>query len=503
MDFLLKKEITFKQPLNCLVIPITGEKEHSKFVQKIDKELNGQITKFLSQGNLIFNVGKTAWLYPQDSKIKRILLVSVASSNENKNNKLLSIVDFRNAIIAVANELKYCPEKKVAFLLTDIAISKDTSWQVQQLIKLLNSSMYNFDAFKQNSGYRPSLQQVDLVVPVADLAKAKSALKNAKAISSGMKIAKDLGNTPGNICTPSYLAEQAQKISKMHKNLKCTVLDEKKLHSLKMESLLSVGHGSAQDSKLICLHFMNASKKQPITALVGKGVTFDTGGISIKPSAKMDEMKYDMCGAASVLGAMHAIAMLDLPINVVVVVAAAENMPGSKATKPGDVVKSMSGKTIEILNTDAEGRLVLCDALTYVQKLNPAVIVDVATLTGACVVALGKHNSGLFSNDDDLANTLLAASKQADDPAWQLPLGEEYTKQLESSCADIANIGGPYGGSITAACFLESFIKDCKWAHLDIAGTAWISGSKKQATGRPVPLLVQYLVDSVATSSAK
>jgi leucyl aminopeptidase len=497
MDFSLKKEITVKQSLNCLVLPITGKKQHSKLVQKVDKELDGQITNFLAQGNLVFHIGKTAWLYPHNSTIKRILLVSVTNSADKKNNKGLSIVNFRNIINAVAQQLKFCPEKKAIFSLLDLAGCQDTVWQIQQAIKITNNAMYSFDILKSKPSHKPLLQQIEFIIPAADIAKAKVGLNNAIAIASGMKIAKDLGNTPGNICTPTYLADQAKVIAKTHKHMKCTVLDEKKLHSLKMETLLSVGHGSAEDSKLICLHFMNAGSKQPVTALVGKGVTFDTGGISIKPSAKMDEMKYDMCGAASVLGTMHAIAMLDLPVNVIAVVAAAENMPGSKATKPGDVVKSMSGKTVEILNTDAEGRLVLCDALTYVQKFNPKVIVDVATLTGACVVALGNHNSGMFSNDSKLANSLLEAAKQADDPTWQLPLGEEYMKLLDSSCADIANIGGPYGGSITAACFLESFIDNCKWAHLDIAGTAWVSGSKKHATGRPVPLLVQYLVNSI------
>jgi leucyl aminopeptidase len=278
--------------------------------------------------------------------------------------------------------------------------------------------------------------------------------------------------------------------------LDCEVLEESDMSKLGMNSLLSVSKGSIEPPKLISLSYVGNGDAKPIV-LVGKGVTFDSGGISLKPGAGMDEMKYDMCGAASVLGTMRAVAEMKFKVNLTIVVPTVENMPAHNASKPGDVVTSMSGQTIEILNTDAEGRLILCDALTYVEKFNPEVVIDVATLTGAVIVALGKHNSGLMSNDQALADGLISASKIALDGAWQLPIEDEYDEQLKSNFADMANIGGREAGTITAACFLARYSKDYRWAHLDIAGTAWVSGSKKGATGRPVPLLTQYIIDSV------
>ena len=302
-----------------------------------------------------------------------------------------------------------------------------------------------------------------------------------------MKLTKDLGNLPGNICTPTYLADQAKALAKAHK-LKATILEEKDMQKLGMHSLLSVTRGSRQPAKLITLEYQGGNKKQKPVVLVGKGITFDSGGISLKPGAEMDEMKYDMCGAASVLGTMQAIAEMGLKLNVVGVIPSCENMPDGAASKPGDIVKSMSGQTIEILNTDAEGRLILCDALTYTARFEPDTVIDIATLTGACVIALGHVASGLFSNEDKLAKELLDAGDYSHDRAWQLPLWEDYQQQLDSNFADMQNIGGRAGGSITAACFLSRFTKDYRWAHLDIAGTAWKSGKEKGATGRPVPL---------------
>ncbi|MGJ8687535.1 MAG: leucyl aminopeptidase, partial [Spongiibacteraceae bacterium] len=310
----------------------------------------------------------------------------------------------------------------------------------------------------------------------------------------GINTARELGNLPGNICTPSYIANQAKALGRKHASLSVSVLDEKKMQQLGMGALLSVSAGSDQPAKLIVIEHQGAAKSVAPHVLVGKGVTFDTGGISLKPGPKMDEMKYDMCGAASVVGTLSAVAEMALKCNVVGIVAAAENMPGSKATKPGDVVTSMSGQTIEVLNTDAEGRLVLCDALSYAEKFKPASVIDIATLTGACVVALGKHASGLFSNNDNLADDLLAAGNTARDRAWRMPLWDDYQSQLDSNFADIANIGGPEAGSVTAACFLSRFTKAYPWAHLDIAGAAWISGADKGATGRPVALLCEYLL---------
>ena len=310
-------------------------------------------------------------------------------------------------------------------------------------------------------------------------------------IAQGANLTRELGNLPANTCTPTYLANQAKQLS--HPKLNVEVLGEDAMRQLGMHSLLSVGHGSDQESQLAVMRFNNGGDEAPI-ALVGKGITFDTGGISLKPGAGMDEMKYDMCGAATVLGVMQAACELDLPLNIVAVIACAENMPSGRATKPGDVVTSMSGQTIEILNTDAEGRLVLCDALTFIQQENPSCIVDMATLTGACIIALGHHNTGLLGNDDALADELLAAGRDAMDTAWRLPISEEYDKQLDSNFADMGNIGGRDAGTITAACFLSRFVKDTPWAHLDIAGTAWTSGKAKGATGRPVPLLMNWLL---------
>jgi leucyl aminopeptidase len=313
----------------------------------------------------------------------------------------------------------------------------------------------------------------------------------------GVRLAKDLANLPGNVCTPSYLAEQAEHVGKRYKKLKVKVLGEKDIEELGMGAFISVSRGSEEPARFIIMEYTGASAKTKPYVLVGKGLTFDAGGISIKPSANMDEMKYDMCGGASVIGAIAAAAELQLPLNIVALVPASENLPSGAANKPGDIVKSMAGLTIEILNTDAEGRLLLCDALNYAQRYEPAAVIDVATLTGACVVALGRHPSGLWSNDESLAVAVSEAGETALDRVWRMPLWDEYQDQLKSNFADLANIGGPDGGSVTAACFLSRFTKDYPWAHVDIAGTAWKSGAEKGATGRPVPLLVQYLLDRV------
>jgi leucyl aminopeptidase len=310
-----------------------------------------------------------------------------------------------------------------------------------------------------------------------------------------MELTRELVNLPGNICTPAYLAEQAEKLGKAQKKIKVRILDEADLEELGMGAFLSVSKGSRQPAKLIVLEYHGASAKTKPVALIGKGLTFDAGGISLKPPANMDEMKYDMCGGASVIGTVSAVAELALPINLVGLVPASENLPDGNANKPGDIVTSMSGMTIEILNTDAEGRLLLCDALTYAKRYEPAVVIDVATLTGACIVALGRYPSGIMSNDDDLCQALMQAGETSGDRVWRLPLWEEYQELLKSNFADVANIGGPDGGAITAGCFLSRFAKDFKWAHLDIAGTAWKTGADKGATGRPVPLLAQYLID--------
>jgi leucyl aminopeptidase len=342
---------------------------------------------------------------------------------------------------------------------------------------------------------RHPLRRLGINVNKVDAGTARRALVDGEAIAAGVELARTLGNLPGNICTPSYLADQARDLDKEYKKLKTSVMDEAGMKKLGMGALLSVARGSREPARLISMEYSGGGKGDNPVVLVGKGITFDSGGISIKPSPEMDEMKFDMCGAASVLGTMKAIAAMDMPLNVTGVIPTCENLPDGNASKPGDIVTTMSGQTVEILNTDAEGRLILCDALTYCSKFDPAIVIDIATLTGACVIALGSHAAGLLSNDDDLAANLLAAGDTAGDRAWRLPLWENYQPQLDSNFADMANIGGREAGTITAACFLSRFTKDYRWAHLDIAGVAWKQGKEKGATGRPVALLTQYLLD--------
>ncbi|SFV86359.1 Cytosol aminopeptidase PepA [hydrothermal vent metagenome] len=351
-----------------------------------------------------------------------------------------------------------------------------------------------------NNDYQ--VQKVNLDTPDANILQSvtfadgeQNSIDKAVAIASGMALSRMLGDMPSNICTPTYLAKTAQDLAQEF-GLDCEVLEESDMSALGMGSLLSVSKGSIEVPKLISLSYTGKGNAKPIV-LVGKGVTFDSGGISLKPGTGMDEMKYDMCGAAGVLGTMRAVAEMQLKVNLTIVVPAVENMPAHNASKPGDVVTSMSGKTIEILNTDAEGRLILCDALTWVEKFNPEVVIDTATLTGAVIIALGKHHCGVMANDQNLADDLITAGKTAMDTAWQLPLDDEYDELLKSNFADMGNIGGREAGTVTAACFLSRFTKNYRWAHIDIAGTAWVSGAKKGATGRPVPLLTQYILNQI------
>ncbi|WP_439136467.1 leucyl aminopeptidase, partial [Pseudomaricurvus sp.] len=352
-----------------------------------------------------------------------------------------------------------------------------------------------------NKPIEKPLLHLSFAAEEADAAAFGQAMAQGSAIGQGMNLAKELGNLPGNICTPTYLADQAVKIGQQFDSVKTTILEESDMEELGMGSFLSVSRGSRQPAKLITMEYNGAGGSARPVVLVGKGLTFDAGGISLKPSQGMDEMKYDMCGSASVLGTIQTIAELGLPINVVGVVPSSENMPDGDANKPGDVVTSMAGKTIEILNTDAEGRLILCDALTYSERFNPEIVIDIATLTGAVIVALGSVTTGVMANDQQLADDLIKAGNDSFDRGWQLPIWDDYQKQLDSNFADIANVGGKEAGSVTAACFLSRFTEKFTWAHLDIAGTAWNSGKAKGATGRPVPLLVQYLLNRIENNS--
>jgi leucyl aminopeptidase len=419
----------------------------------------------------------------------RVLLIGLGKAGR------VAAKDFRDALRAAGRGLAESGAKTAALYMFDTEVAgRDRAWAATQAAAAVMEAAYRFERLKST---KEAKRQPPTAVVMATPGKLPDALANGvargKALGEGINFARDLGNLPPNICTPAYLAKQAQDVGKRYR-MKVAVLEQKDMQKLGMGALLAVARGSRQPPKFIVMEHRGGGAKQKPVVLVGKGITFDTGGISLKPSAEMDEMKYDMSGAGSVLGTMKAIGEMKLPLNVVGLIPTAENMPGGNATRPGDIVRSMSGQTVEILNTDAEGRLILCDALTYAERYEPGAVIDIATLTGACVIALGHVATGLFSNDDRLADELLESGEQAGDRAWRMPVWEDYQEQLKSNFADVANIGGRPAGSVTAACFLARFAKKYKWAHLDIAGTAWRSGKEKGSTGRPVPLLTQFLM---------
>jgi leucyl aminopeptidase len=425
---------------------------------------------------------------------ERVLLVGLGKEES------ISSKDFSGAVQAMARIFATLgAQDAIVALPFDQIKEHDLGWAIQNAVLALRESRYRSDGMKsKKEPVAAGVRKIAFAVAAPALGAARAALAQALATANGIDLCKDLGNLPANVCTPTYLSKAAEKLAKDYK-LGIEILDRKQLQALKMGSFLSVTNGSEEPPKFIVIKHMGGKAKDAPTVLVGKGITFDSGGISLKPGASMDEMKYDMCGAASVLGTFRAIAEMKLKLNVIGVIPTCENMPSGRATKPGDIVTAMSGLTIEVLNTDAEGRLILCDALTYAERFNPSAVVDIATLTGACVTALGHHNSGLFTRHDKahdaLADALLAAGKSSGDTAWRMPIEDSYKEQLKSNFADLANIGGPAGGSITAACFLERFTQKYTWAHLDIAGTAWKSGAAKGATGRPVSLLTMFLVN--------
>jgi leucyl aminopeptidase len=431
---------------------------------------------------MLVGLGDVAQL--DQAKIRKLLATVMAQLSKRKIEQVaVSLGDFAEATAKLDAET----QAQFAQTLVEAAYAGEYCY----------SETRGKEAKKKLKAQKPKPAGFSLLVDKkADSGTVQRHVAIGQAIGAGMNLTRDLANMPGNVCTPTYLAKTAQAMGKKYA-MTTTVLDEAKMKRLGMGALLSVSKGSREPARLIAMEYSGGEKGQAPIVLVGKGLTFDAGGISIKPAAAMDEMKYDMCGGASVLGVMRALGELKLPLNVVGVVASSENLPDGAANKPGDVVTSMKGLTIEILNTDAEGRLILCDALTYVEKFKPAVVIDIATLTGACMVALGQQASGLFSNDDELADALLAAGDEVGDRAWRLPVWDEYQPQLKSNFADLANIGGRFAGAVTAACFLKRFAEDYKWAHLDIAGTAWKSGADKGATGRPVGLLMQYLLDQL------
>jgi leucyl aminopeptidase len=484
MEFSIKTLSPETAKTGCVVLGIHAGQELTPAAKRVDQASRGALRKAL--GDLPAKNGSTLLLRSLPGvAAERVLLVSVGERKESSEGA------YRDAVRAAANALRELGGKDAAFFLVDTKVgARSLSWNVRQAVFGIREAFYRFDRLKtQKKALPPALAHV--VLPLSPNAQLQEALTEAQATADGAELARELGNLPGNICTPTYLADEAKKLARQFK-LGIEVLERRDMERLGMGALLAVSRGSAQPPKFIVLRYAGAAKSKKPLVLVGKGITFDTGGISLKPAAEMDEMKFDMSGAASVLGTLRALAGMKAPINVIGVVAACENMPDGAAIKPGDIVTTLSGQTVEILNTDAEGRLILCDALTYASRFEPDAIIDIATLTGACVIALGHVASGLFANDQKLADEIKDAADDAWDRVWQMPLWEDYQEQLRSNFADFANIGGRPGGSITAACYLARFTREMRWAHLDIAGTAWKSGREKGSTARPVPLLVRF-----------
>ncbi len=492
----MKYKVTSGDPTGlktpCLVLGVYQESKLSAAAEAIDQAADGAITELLRMGDLEGKVGDSQFLYRiPGHQAGRLLLVGCGKKSDFDRD------GYRKAVAAAAKALKEAALEEATLCLPEIKAKGTKKVQrTSDAVIEMERTLYRFDSCKGKAEKpRGELKKLELYIGVdGSLDKAEQAVQEAQGIAVGITLARDLGNLPGNICTPSYLADRAREMRKLSNKLQVEILEEAQMEKLGMGALLSVSRGSRQPAKLIVMEYRGGDDKQKPVVLVGKGLTFDAGGISLKPAAQMDEMKYDMCGGAGVLGTMRTCLELKLPINVVALVPASENLPDGDASKPGDIVTSMSGQTIEVLNTDAEGRLILCDALTYAERFEPDVVVDVATLTGACVVALGQHLAGLFSDDQGLLEELREAGELGADRAWPMPMGSEYQKQLDSNFADIANIGGRFGGAITAACFLSRFTKKYPWAHLDIAGVAWLQGKAKGATGRPVGLLSQFLI---------
>ncbi|PHQ16654.1 leucyl aminopeptidase [Marinobacter profundi] len=492
MNFTLSSKPIVSTKADCLVIGLPESGDWPQSTQQADEALGGLIGKLKKSGDLTGKNGATQLIPLQDQPWSRVLVVGTGADKDR------SPASYRKALVAAIGALKDGPSKNALISLADTPVNGDEavsseSTKLNVTGRILEEQFYSFHHYKSDKPASRKLNKVTVVASGAGKA-LKDAFNLGLATGRGMNFTRDLGNTPPNICHPIWLADQAKALAKEFDCIKTEVLDEKQMEKLGMNTILAVGKGSSQPPRLIVMEYRGGKAKDKPHVLVGKGITFDTGGISLKPGEGMDEMKYDMGGSASVFGAMRVLAETRPKINVVAVIAAAENMPDGGASRPGDIVTTLSGQTVEILNTDAEGRLVLCDALTYVKKFNPAAVIDLATLTGACIIALGNHATGLLANNDDLANELLAAGERTGDRAWRLPLWDEYQSQLDSNFADMQNIGGRPAGTITAACFLSRFTKEYRWAHLDIAGTAWTSGKAKGATGRPVPLLVDYLM---------
>ncbi len=487
LRFLLSASPVAEIESGCLIVGVFDDAELPPATAEADGASGGQIKRLLQRGDLSGKAGKSVLLHGAEGlTAERLLVVGLGKPDE------FDAHAYRRALDVAFKALKGTPVTHAVCALTALPTAdRELTWRVSQAVLAADLHAYRYTATRKEPTDTPAGLDTVTLLAAADTAEA---MAQGEAMAAGVRLARELGNLPPNICNPAYIAEQARGIADAHGGVSCEILETPEMEKLGMGSLLSVARGSANTPRLIVLRWNGADAGAKPYALVGKGITFDTGGISLKPGPGMEEMKFDMCGAAGVLGAFLGAVKLKLPLNIVCVVAAVENMPDGNAYRPSDVITAMDGQTIEVLNTDAEGRLILCDALTYVKRFEPAAIVDAATLTGACVVALGKHATGLMSRTDDLAAELLAAGEDSLDRAWRLPLWTDYDKQIESAFADVANIGGKWAGAITAGCFLARFAKDQRWAHLDIAGTAWDEGRKGLATGRPVPLLVTWLI---------
>lgn len=494
MEFSIKNGNAAKVLNDCVIVGVYESLQLSTAAQAIDTASVGFIEKILKRGDFDGKLESTLMLHNvANIESERVLLVGLGKASD------FAEKQYCKAIRASVKALVKSGAKNATTFMAELAVKKLTAQRkVALLVEATLDATYQFDAIKRKKIDKAVAKKgiAALAINVgssSEVKEAEAGIRNGQAIAAGVSLAKDLGNLPPNVCTPTYLAEQALAMGKDY-GFKVEVLERDALEKLGMGSFLGVSQGSEEPPKFIIMQHLKGRKDQKPVVLVGKGITFDTGGISLKPGAEMDEMKYDMCGAASVLGTFKTIAAMDLNLNVIGLIPTCENMPDGRATRPGDVLTSMSGLTIEVLNTDAEGRLILCDALTYAERFEPSAVVDIATLTGACVIALGHHATGLFSNNDALAKELQYAGEIALDRAWHMPMWDDYQPLLDSNFADMANIGGRAGGSITAACFLSRFAEKYDWAHLDIAGTAWKSGKEKGGTGRPVPLLTAFLV---------
>lgn len=494
MEFSVQTANPAKTETACLLVPVFKGSDLLPTVAKLDDASERLIGQLLERGDFDASLGNVQMVpFAPGLGAERILLVGLGEREKCQEAAFIKALD------AAMSALVKLPIDEASVVFGDVPLAdRDAAWKARKVMEAAERAIYRFDQFKSTPAPTISLAKLTLNVSDADtVPQVKQGALVGNAIGQGINYTRTLGNLPANICTPRYLAEQAEQLGRDSKGaLEVDILDEEALEALGAGSLLSVGRGSKEPTRLIVMKYQGADNTEEAPhVLIGKGITFDTGGISLKPGEGMDEMKFDMCGAASVFGTVKAVLSIKPKLNLVFIVAAAENMPDGHATKPGDIIKTLKGLTVEVLNTDAEGRLVLCDALTYAERFTPASVVDIATLTGAVIVGLGHHATGLLSNDDDLALDLLDAGEGAWDRAWHLPLWDEYQEQLESNFADLANIGGRPAGTITAACFLSRFADHFPWAHLDIAGTAWHSGKQKGATGRPVGLLTQYLLD--------